>query len=152
MDAQTAVDKEVGKVGKRLYYGFYCFPAQDDNYRYLFYRNAAVAPGSSKKMEVTVVYMEGKITLEELKRMFMAVFVFHDTGKVNDNFQYSRMLNRLFKHRKTEILVPAYGHSFLSAWLFLAFELDRVWQDPCLTEEEKNKGDKTKCDKLSYSA
>ena len=74
---------------------------------------------------------------EELKRMFMAVFVFHDTGKVNDNFQYSRMLNRLFKHRKTEILVPAYGHSFLSAWLFLAFELDRVWQDPCLTEEEK---------------
>ena len=71
---------------------------------------------------------------EELKRMFMAVFVFHDTGKVNDNFQYSRMLNRLFKHRKTEILVPAYGHSFLSAWLFLAFELDRVWQDPCLTE------------------
>ena len=63
---------------------------------------------------------------EELKRMFMAVFVFHDTGKVNDNFQYSRMLNRLFKHRKTEILVPAYGHSFLSAWLFLAFELDRV--------------------------
>ena len=67
----------------------------------------------------------------------MAVFVFHDTGKVNDNFHYSRMLNRLFKHRKTEILVPAYGHSFLSAWLFLAFELDRVWQDPCLTEEEK---------------
>ena len=37
------------------------------------------------------------------------------TGKVNDNFQYSRMLNRLFKHRKTELLVPAYGHSFLSA-------------------------------------
>lgn len=70
LDAQTAVDKEVGKVGKRLYYGFYCFPAQDDNYRYLFYRNAAVAPGNSKKMEVTVVYMEGKITLEELKRMF----------------------------------------------------------------------------------
>lgn len=60
LDAQTAVDKEVGKVGNRLYYGFYCFPAQDDNYRYLFYRNAAVAPGSGKKMEVTVVYMEGK--------------------------------------------------------------------------------------------
>ena len=74
---------------------------------------------------------------EELKRMFMAVVVFHDTGKVNDNFQYCRMLNRLFKRRKTEILVPAHGHSFLGAWLFLAFELDRVWEDPCLTEIEK---------------
>lgn len=70
LDAKTAVDKEVGKVGKKLYYGFYCFPGQDDNYRYLFYRNAAVARGSSKKTEVTVVYMEGKVTLEELKRMF----------------------------------------------------------------------------------
>lgn len=70
LDAKTAVDREVGKVGKKLYYGFYCFPGQDDNYRYLFYRNAAVAPGSSKKTEVTVVYMEGKVTLEELKRMF----------------------------------------------------------------------------------
>ena len=56
---------------------------------------------------------------EELKRMFVAVFVFHDTGKVNDNFQCQRMLNRRFKGRKTEVLVPPYGHSFLGAWLFL---------------------------------
>jgi hypothetical protein len=29
-----------------------------------------VAPGSKKKAEVTVVYMEGEVTLEELKQMF----------------------------------------------------------------------------------
>ena len=69
-DALAAVDKEEGRVGKKLYYGFYCFPLRDDNYRYLFYRNTLVAPGSKKKAEVTVVYMEGKVTLEELKQMF----------------------------------------------------------------------------------
>ena len=69
-DALAAVDKEEGRVGKKLYYGFYCFPPRDDNYRYLFYRNTLVAPGSKKKAEVTVVYMEGEVTLEELKQMF----------------------------------------------------------------------------------
>lgn len=74
---------------------------------------------------------------EELKQMFVAVFVFHDAGKVNDNFQCQRMLNRLFKGRKTEVLVPPYGHSFLGSWLFLSFVLDRVWKKTGLTEEEK---------------
>jgi hypothetical protein len=69
-DAASAVDKEVGTVGKRLYYGFYCFPARDKSFRYLFYRNTAVAPSGSKKPEVTVVYMEGRVTLEELKQLF----------------------------------------------------------------------------------
>lgn len=69
-DAETAVDKEVGKVGSRLYYGFYCFPPKNESYRYLFYRNSSVAPDSSKESEVTVVYMEGQVTLEELKQMF----------------------------------------------------------------------------------
>ena len=69
-DALAAVDKEEGRVGKKLYYGFYCFPPRDDNYRHLFYRNTLVAPGSKKKAEVTVVYMEGEVTLEELKQMF----------------------------------------------------------------------------------
>ena len=74
---------------------------------------------------------------EELKRMFVAVFVFHDTGKVNDNFQCQRMLNRLFKSRKTEVLVPPYGHSFLGSWLYLSFILNRVWKEIDLPEEEK---------------
>lgn len=69
-DAETAVDKEVGKVGTRLYYGFFCFPPKNESYRYLFYRNTSVVPNSNKKSEVTVVYMEGQVTLEELKQMF----------------------------------------------------------------------------------
>lgn len=69
-DAVHAVDKEVGTIGNRLYYGFYCFPAQDDTYRYLFYRNTAVKTDSGKQPEATLVYMEGQVTLEELKRMF----------------------------------------------------------------------------------
>lgn len=69
-DAETAVDKEVGKIGTQLYYGFYCFRPQDESYRYLFYRNTSVVPDGGKKPEVTVVYMEGQVTLEELKQMF----------------------------------------------------------------------------------
>lgn len=70
-DAAHAIDKEVGTISNRLYYGFYCFPTQkDDTYRYLFYRNTAVKPDSGKQPEATLVYMEGQVTLEELKRMF----------------------------------------------------------------------------------
>ncbi len=69
-DAEAAVDKEVGKVGTRLYYGFYCFPPEKESYRYLFYRNTSVLPDNTKKPEVTIVYMEGQVTLEELKQMF----------------------------------------------------------------------------------
>lgn len=70
-DAVHAIDKEVGTINNRLYYGFYCFPAQDnDTYRYLFYRNTAAKTNSGKQPEATLVYMEGQVTLEELKRMF----------------------------------------------------------------------------------
>ena len=72
-----------------------------------------------------------------LKRMFAAVIVFHDTGKVNENFQRLRMMNRIFAVRKTEVLEPSYGHSFLGSWLFLAFILDGVWDDSQMTDEEK---------------
>lgn len=68
-DAVHAIDKEVGTIGNRLYYGFYCFPPHKGNFRYLFYRNTAVKP-HSRKSEATVVYMEGKVTLEELKHIF----------------------------------------------------------------------------------
>ena len=43
---------------------------KNESYRYLFYRNTSVVPNSNKKPEVTVVYMEGQVTLEELKQMF----------------------------------------------------------------------------------
>lgn len=69
-DAESAVDKEVGTIGNRLYYGFYCFPEQEGTFRYLFYRNTSVKRERDQQPEATVVYMEGQVTLEELKQLF----------------------------------------------------------------------------------
>lgn len=67
-DAQQALDKETGMIGGKLYYGFYHLPPKNDQYRYLFFRNSSLRKVEAN--EVTVVYMEGHTTLEELKNMF----------------------------------------------------------------------------------
>lgn len=67
-DGLKAIDKETGMIGGKLYYGFYRFPPEKDRYRYLFYRNSSLRKVESN--EVTVVYMEGYATFEELKQMF----------------------------------------------------------------------------------
>lgn len=67
-DAKTASDKETGLVGGKLYYGFFSFPNSNGTYRYLFYRNNLLRKGAAP--ETTIVYMEGKATLKELKEMF----------------------------------------------------------------------------------
>ncbi len=67
-DAKKAIDKEEGMFGQELYYGFYCFPPQKEQNRYLFYRNASLKERG--KPEVTTVYMEGYATMDELKKMF----------------------------------------------------------------------------------
>ena len=67
-DAEVAIDKEVGLLGQDLYYGFYCFAPLKKRNRYLYYRNASLKEGGEQ--EVTVVYMEGYATLDELKKMF----------------------------------------------------------------------------------
>lgn len=69
MDGRKAVDKEVGLVRGQLYYGFYRFRQKGKvPYRYLFFRNSSLRPPGRK--EVTVVYMEGYVTIAELKKMF----------------------------------------------------------------------------------
>lgn len=67
-DAARATDRESGTVGGRLYYGFFRLPGTESSSRYLFFKNAART--SSGRAEITLVYMEGEATLEELKRMF----------------------------------------------------------------------------------
>lgn len=67
-DGRQALDKETGMIGGKLYYGFYRLPPKNERYRYLFFRNSSLRKVESD--EVTVVYMEGYATLEELKRMF----------------------------------------------------------------------------------
>ena len=67
-DAQKTIDKECGHIDGRLYYGFFIFEPRGNKYRYLFYRNSSLR--SNEPNEVTVVYMEGYATLEELKKTF----------------------------------------------------------------------------------
>lgn len=68
-DCRETYDKEVGRIKGQLYYGFFCLPAHKGKLRYLFYRNAALQPDGRDK-SLSVVYMEGNATLEELKKMF----------------------------------------------------------------------------------
>ena len=67
-DAVRAADKESGRMGGRLYYGFFCIPAGKPPFRYIFFKNTAQV--SPERPEITLVYMEGEATWEELKRMF----------------------------------------------------------------------------------
>ena len=67
-DARHAADKETAARGGRLYYGFYRFPPADGRQRYLFYRNNALAGDASAGL--TVVYLEGSATPDQLKQMF----------------------------------------------------------------------------------
>lgn len=67
-DSKTAIDKECGYINGKLYYGFYQFKPENGKYRYIFYRNSSLR--NDEPDEVTIVYMEGYPTLEELKKMF----------------------------------------------------------------------------------
>ena len=67
-DGKQSVDREEGMKGGQLYYAFYTFKNPDGSYRYLFFRNNLLRPG--EKQETTMVYMEGKATLSELKKLF----------------------------------------------------------------------------------
>lgn len=68
-DGKQAIDKEVGTIGGHIYYAFYRFRKEGSNsYSYLFYRNGTLRDRNSR--EITIVYMEGSATIDELKKMF----------------------------------------------------------------------------------
>ena len=67
-DEKNAISKETGRIGERLYYAFYCFPSEKEHYRYIFYRNSSLRKTESN--ELTLIYMEGNVTMDELKKMF----------------------------------------------------------------------------------
>lgn len=66
-DSKLALSKEIGHVGSRLYYAFLSLPGKQHN-RYIFFRNASLRSGGAD--EVTLVYMEGNVSMEQLKQMF----------------------------------------------------------------------------------
>ena len=67
-DGKKAISKETGRIGARLYYAFYCFPSEKEHYRYVFFRNSSLRKTESN--ELTLIYMEGNVTMDELKVMF----------------------------------------------------------------------------------
>lgn len=71
-DASKATSKEVAVKNGRLYYGFYSFhPVKSNINRYLLYRNNAL--GGTGKSNITLIYMEGKASMEQLRKNFKTV-------------------------------------------------------------------------------
>lgn len=68
-DGVKAEEKEVEYRSGQLYYGFYVLPAsKSGSHRYIFYLNQNLAHNAPKNM-VTLIYMEGKATPEEIKKI-----------------------------------------------------------------------------------
>ena len=67
-DEKNVINKETGHIGQRLYYAFYCLPSKKNHYCYIFYRNSSLRKVEDN--ELTLIYMEGNVTLDELKAMF----------------------------------------------------------------------------------
>jgi len=67
-DEKNAINKETGHIGQRLYYAFYCLPSKKNHYCYIFYLNSSLRKVEDN--ELTLIYMEGNVTLDELKAMF----------------------------------------------------------------------------------
>lgn len=67
-DEKNTISKETGHIGERLYYAFYCLPSDKEHYRYIFYRNSSLRKVENN--ELTLIYMEGNVTMDELKIMF----------------------------------------------------------------------------------
>lgn len=69
-DASAAIDKDAALRGKHLYYGFYQLQPVGRTRRYLFYRNNSLRKDGARQSSVTLIYMEGQATLDELRRTF----------------------------------------------------------------------------------
>lgn len=64
-------------------------------------------------------------TANYLKKLFLAAIVFHDYGKVNENFQIDKMKNpRFLKRNETNGIESQ--HSILSAFLFIHYFLNEI--------------------------
>ena len=68
-DGRSAIDKEVTTRGGRLAVAFYQLPSVGKTRRYLYYSNTGAASGSASS-QISLIYMEGTATLDELKRSF----------------------------------------------------------------------------------
>ncbi len=69
-DGKSAVDKEMNTRGGRITYALYQLKPEDGQRRYIFYRNEAASAQKPATPKITLIYMEGKASIEALKRSF----------------------------------------------------------------------------------
>lgn len=74
---------------------------------------------------------------EFIKTLFAHSIVFHDYGKVNENFQLKKMGNKSFKPKNYSFLNPDYGHSYLGAFIFLSYHISQILKTE-LSQPEKS--------------
>lgn len=74
---------------------------------------------------------------EFIKTFFAHSIVFHDFGKINENFQLKRMSNKSFKAKTYSSLNPDYGHSYLGAFIFLSYHISQILKTE-LSQSEKS--------------
>ena len=72
-----------------------------------------------------------------VKRLFVNALVYHDYGKVNENFQIDKMQDKgFFKRNETNTIGSQ--HSILSAYVFLNVHLKEIMEKKGLSSSEKN--------------
>lgn len=88
---------------------------------------------------VTLLLNSLKISGEKERNYCKAVFldsiILHDLGKINPNFQVSRMNNTVFKSCE---LSQKHYHSFLGSFIFSNYYFDKIIQDESINEDHKN--------------
>jgi CRISPR-associated endonuclease/helicase Cas3 len=71
-----------------------------------------------------------------IKKLFLDTIIFHDFGKVNDNFQSEKMKNPDFQYDKSVKIGSE--HSFLSAYIFINYHFDEIYRNEKFTDKYKN--------------
>lgn len=69
-DAKLAIDKELTHRQGHLYYGFCQFKPRGETRRYLFFRDNGLRANVHKNRQISLIYMEGTASPQELKQMF----------------------------------------------------------------------------------
>lgn len=70
-----------------------------------------------------------------IKRLFLNALIYHDTGKINENFQVDKMKNPGFKPNSENGIETR--HSALSAFIYISHHLNRILQDQKLDQEKQ---------------
>ena len=70
-----------------------------------------------------------------LKKLFLGAIIFHDYGKVNENFQILKMENPLFEKENTTNGIDS-QHSILSTFLFIHYFLNEIRKE--FSNDEKS--------------